>query len=111
MWKRPGDMRRQGASACSGQGEIRTHDTVAGMPVFETGAFNHSATCPTASKPIRTMGANQPTSSTVKSTSSRGCLPPIFEKFSEHQSALVFQQTALYLRRMVEPRVAEEIRD
>ncbi len=31
----------------SGQGEIRTHDTVAGMPVFETGAFNHSATCPT----------------------------------------------------------------
>ena len=30
----------------SGQGEIRTHDTVAGMPVFETGAFNHSATCP-----------------------------------------------------------------
>jgi hypothetical protein len=33
-------------STTSGQGEIRTHDTVAGMPVFETGAFNHSATCP-----------------------------------------------------------------
>jgi hypothetical protein len=30
-----------------GQGEIRTLDTVAGMPVFETGAFSHSATCPT----------------------------------------------------------------
>ena len=30
----------------SGQGEIRTHDTLAGTPVFETGAFNHSATCP-----------------------------------------------------------------
>ena len=31
----------------SGQGEIRTHDTgFTGMPVFETGAFNHSATCP-----------------------------------------------------------------
>ena len=30
-----------------GQGEIRTLDTLAGMPVFETGAFNHSATCPT----------------------------------------------------------------
>ena len=29
-----------------GQGGIRTHDTVAGIPVFETGAFNHSATCP-----------------------------------------------------------------
>src|SRR5205085_630932 len=31
----------------SGQGEIRTLDTgLTGMPVFETGAFNHSATCP-----------------------------------------------------------------
>jgi hypothetical protein len=30
-----------------GQGEIRTHDTgFTGMPVFETGAFSHSATCP-----------------------------------------------------------------
>jgi hypothetical protein len=34
-----------------GQGEIRTLDTVAGMPVFETGAFNHSATCPAAPAP------------------------------------------------------------
>lgn len=33
-----------------GQGEIRTLDTVAGMPVFETGAFNHSATCPALEK-------------------------------------------------------------
>jgi hypothetical protein len=31
----------------SGRGEIRTHDTgFTGMPVFETGAFNHSATRP-----------------------------------------------------------------
>src|SRR5579862_442539 len=31
-----------------GQGEIRTHGTgLTGTPVFETGAFNHSATCPT----------------------------------------------------------------
>ncbi len=29
-----------------GQGGIRTHDTVSGMPVFETGSFNHSDTCP-----------------------------------------------------------------
>ena len=30
-----------------GQGEIRTLDTgFTGMPVFETGAFSHSATCP-----------------------------------------------------------------
>ena len=33
-----------------GQGEIRTLDTLAGMPVFETGAFNHSATCPALEK-------------------------------------------------------------
>jgi hypothetical protein len=29
-----------------GRGEIRTHDTLAGMPVFKTGALNHSATLP-----------------------------------------------------------------
>ena len=31
----------------NGQGGIRTHETLARSPVFETGAFNHSATCPT----------------------------------------------------------------
>ncbi len=34
------------AARKNGQGEIRTLDTLAGMPVFETGAFNRSATCP-----------------------------------------------------------------
>jgi hypothetical protein len=35
----------------NGQGEIRTLDTgFTGMPVFETGAFNHSATCPELEK-------------------------------------------------------------
>jgi hypothetical protein len=29
-----------------GQGGIRTLDTVARMPPFQGGAFNHSATCP-----------------------------------------------------------------
>ena len=29
-----------------GQGGIRTHDTLAGTPVFKTGSFNHSDTCP-----------------------------------------------------------------
>ena len=29
-----------------GKGEIRTLDTVSGMPLFESGAFNHSATFP-----------------------------------------------------------------
>ena len=30
----------------SGQGGIRTHETREGPPVFKTGAFNRSATCP-----------------------------------------------------------------
>src|SRR5687768_9465170 len=36
--------------ASHGQGEIRTLDTLSGMPVFETGAFSHSATCPGVTK-------------------------------------------------------------
>ena len=30
----------------SGEAGIRTLDTASGIPVFETGAFNHSATSP-----------------------------------------------------------------
>lgn len=33
-------------SKSGGEGEIRTPDTVARMPHFECGAFNHSATSP-----------------------------------------------------------------
>jgi hypothetical protein len=29
-----------------GSGEIRTHERLATLPVFKTGAFNHSATLP-----------------------------------------------------------------
>jgi hypothetical protein len=32
--------------AINGQGGIRTHDTREGIPVFETGSFSHSDTCP-----------------------------------------------------------------
>ena len=35
-----------GASEGDGQVGIRTHDTLPGIPVFETDAFSHSATCP-----------------------------------------------------------------
>jgi hypothetical protein len=37
----------------SGEGEIRTPATLAGRPVFETGAFNHSATSPDGGQSIR----------------------------------------------------------
>ena len=33
-------------TAYGGWGGIRTHETVARLPVFKTGAFNHSATHP-----------------------------------------------------------------
>src|ERR1017187_5733213 len=39
-------------SVYGGEGGIRTPDTVSGMPVFKTGAINHSATSP-ARKPLR----------------------------------------------------------
>jgi hypothetical protein len=49
------------AGLLNGQGEIRTLDTgFTGMPVFETGAFNHSATCPAASQLIRREKLLQP---------------------------------------------------
>ena len=35
-----------GAEFNGGGGEIRTHDTLADIPLFESGAFNHSATPP-----------------------------------------------------------------
>jgi hypothetical protein len=48
----------------NGQGEIRTLDTgFTGMPVFETGAFNHSATCPAGSQLIAARGSLQPAQS------------------------------------------------
>ena len=31
-----------------GEGEIRTHGTLAGTPVFKTGTLNHSVTSPHA---------------------------------------------------------------
>jgi hypothetical protein len=37
---------RTAPGVCGGRGEIRTHETLAGLPVFKTGALNHSATLP-----------------------------------------------------------------
>ncbi len=38
--------------AQNGEGEIRTPATLAGRPVFETGAFNHSATSPSGTRKL-----------------------------------------------------------
>lgn len=42
----------------SGKGEIRTLDTVSGMPLFESGAFNHSATFPNPQPLLYQLPAN-----------------------------------------------------
>lgn len=42
--------RRHARANASGQGGIRTHGTREGPPVFKTGAFNRSATCPNESR-------------------------------------------------------------
>ena len=39
-------QRAAGTQNNNGGGEIRTHETLAGLPVFKTGAFDHSATPP-----------------------------------------------------------------
>ena len=39
-----------------GQGGIRTHGTLARTPVFKTGAFDHSATCPLNNAASRGVG-------------------------------------------------------
>ena len=44
----------------SGQGGIRTHDTLAGIPVFETGSFSHSDTCPGCSNSGRKITGCDP---------------------------------------------------
>jgi hypothetical protein len=39
-------MANKGEQSTGGRGGIRTHGTLAGTPVFKTGALNHSATLP-----------------------------------------------------------------
>src|SRR4051794_29014944 len=43
-----GSPRRSVGETDGGRGGIRTHGTLAGTPVFKTGALNHSATLPNA---------------------------------------------------------------
>ena len=55
----------------NGQGGIRTHETREGLPVFKTGAFNRSATCP-GDRRIRSVNRNLP----CQFTKSADVLPP-----------------------------------
>jgi hypothetical protein len=43
---------RAHALQSGGEGEIRTHESREGLPVFKTGAFNRSATSPARASPM-----------------------------------------------------------
>jgi|SRR5580704_9447710 hypothetical protein len=42
----PDERERRRKRGIGGRGEIRTHETLSRLPVFKTGALNHSATLP-----------------------------------------------------------------
>src|SRR3982751_1451525 len=44
--RRAGYVTAERSKLLHGQGGIRTLDTLTGIPVFETGSFSHSDTCP-----------------------------------------------------------------
>src|SRR5438552_10024786 len=71
--------------ACYGQGGIRTHGTLAGTPVFETGRFNRSRTCPT---PRRIGWDSNPRNGYPFTRSPGACLQPL-----GHLSELLDAQT------------------
>ena len=97
----------------SGEGGIRTLDPEDfGMPVFETGAFNRSATSP---ERRHDSLSNRPAlvyiGSDAKKTRMPGLfiLPVLIEKRFEQGLALRLQDTAGDLHLMVEPRIPAEL--
>ena len=55
-----------------GEGGIRTHEGLAPLPVFKTGAFNRSATSPRWGEVSAKEGVCQPTVDTSQNCFSRG---------------------------------------
>src|SRR5436309_10336852 len=60
----------------NGEGEIRTPATLAGRPVFETGAFNRSATSPCGSHPPYAAGRRTQLKPGSAGHAGRGSLSP-----------------------------------
>src|ERR671920_58720 len=83
----------------SGQGEIRTHGTVAGTPVFETGAFNHSATCPGQPKSLARGGRGV----------NESCTAPLGEEVAQERAALRLEYAACHLGPMVQAWMAQQV--
>src|SRR5215210_4066584 len=87
--------------APSGQGEIRTHGTLAGTPVFETGAFNHSATCP--EQPGNLAAAQRGVN--------ESCTPSLGEELAQNLPAFRLQHAARDFGPMVESRMSNDVTD
>jgi hypothetical protein len=73
------------------------------MPVFETGAFNHSATCPAARKLLGTVTFFN----LLDSAYDGFALAP--EKIFQQSSAFFCQNTTPHLRPVIQERVTEQI--
>ncbi len=71
----------------SGGGGIRTHGTLAGTPVFETGPFGHSGTPPRVQSNVRTAGR---------------------EEFREQRAAFLGQNTSRLSDPVIQPRIVDQ---
>ena len=74
-----------------GEGEIRTHERVAPLPVFKTGAFNRSATSPYNNTYV-IIGCES-----LSNTSSLNNLQPFATFFSQSDDALLSAESEIYL--------------
>ena len=74
-----------------GEGEIRTHERVAPLPVFKTGAFNRSAISPYSITYINN-GCDK-----LSSISSLNCLQPLATFFAQSSDALLSAESEIYL--------------
>jgi hypothetical protein len=86
-----------------GQGEIRTHDTGYRIPVFETGAFSLSATCPDS-----LQISPRPESESTRPRSLRLC-PQSTKKVLQQLCALRRQHSTHDLGSMIQTRVPNNV--
>ena len=74
-----------------GESEIRTHERVAPLPVFKTGAFNRSATSPYVNTYI-IKGCER-----LSNTSCLNDLQPLATFFNQSSDALSSAESEIYL--------------
>ena len=79
-------------------GEIRTHETLSGPPVFKTGAFNRSATTPRAIKLLTMIDPVDLTRSLLAIPSPTGREHAVTALLADHLSGLGWQVTRQLVR-------------